>query len=395
MGGKIVLNLAARFWMIAVLIGMSSGALAGRGTLLGTAKDEQGEFDPQPNPFVYRDSSYSAFRLEMRLSQPEPPGDWKISISSGGQKATYSRDSLPAADGTFMSPLLDPRNIIISVPPGAPSLLVSEKIGGRDFGRSLSIYSDDEKPFTALTEVIAQNGIEGASAGRFERAARGMVWIGMEDKVSTDFEGCSGFLVTKNLILTARHCLTSDTFGQGDLTPKSDLVVRVWLRDFTSSRDMAPTFDNVRVVWPTPDEARRSPSVDAALLRIPRDIGTDLPIKIFSGPVATGTKLQILEFPGRAALSVPTNLSNCYVIGSIPQLHLMEHECNTDSGSSGSPIFKSNLEEGAVAIQVQGWLQDPSEENRGVFVEEILHAVRSDDPDLYMQIKSEQEGIKW
>ena len=359
-----------------------------QGAALGQRQISTGDFPPQAQPYLLQNpADILPYRLELTLSGTPSSTTWEIRVESGGRKMVIDSSSLPAADGTFLTPQLEVAGATVIVPVGAPAIHVALKIVGRDFGRSLSVYPDNpgDPPFVAVAGIIAAGGHGAISGSRLERAARGMSWLGIEDKATGSFEGCTGFLVTPDLLMTARHCLSSSP----NADTASTRVARAWVRELSTSRELAPTFDRVEVVWSGESNDPSGNILDATLLRLPRLLQKDYVLKLSNSPSQKGQQLQILQFPGHAELSLAAN-NRCNVTAITPSFLL--HKCNTDPGSSGSPVFHADLQNGVVGVHIEGYMYDPTEESKAIPMDAILNAIKAARPALYNEIIQAQGG---
>lgn len=364
----------------------SIAAWAGATAVLGQIQGETGDFPPRAARYPLADVGGTPYRIVFSLSDVPTDKNWIVRVESGAQRLTVSDSSTPASDGTYLSPLLDPNGASIIVPVGAPKLRVNRTIRAVNFGHALSVYPDTPgKAFLSVAEVVRTRSPPRLNVPRLARAARGMGWMAIENVQTGTFEGCTVFLIGRSLMLTARHCFPA--------TISPDVHARVWLRDVVATRDAPPTADRVDVVWQT-SGASGPGSLDAVVLRMPRSVDADLVLKLAPADDIAAGDITILQFPGSQELSLAGN-SRCVIDRAPRGAAMAMHSCNSDGGSSGSPVLQSSMESGVIALHIAGFVNDPGDLSRAIPIAAVLQRIKDTDPSLHNEINAEQEIVKW
>lgn len=169
----------------------------------------------------------------------------------------------------------------------------------------------------------------------------GMLLVPIEGKM----QSCTGFAVTRDLLLTNWHCgPTLVPSGDGlkeipDLFWSNDMCRRV-LIDFSWDDDrISRDFECDAVV-------ERNQELDYALLRIaPVSASSALkPVRLATARPGSDSRVSIIHHPlaeqKRVSRECPLgpNLSRASWRGDIPATEF-EHLCDTEGGSSGAPVF--------------------------------------------------------
>jgi hypothetical protein len=371
--------------MMILALSTASAAGGNNRSPLGKAQLSVGDFPGRADQYLLDDqNSLFPYRLEFSLSGTATNQNWQIIISSETRSLTVNSTSVAAGDGTFLSPVLDVRGSSMAVSLGAPTVHVTERIVGKDFGRALSVYPDATggPEFLKVADAVAAGGTSQITADRLRRAAQGMGWLGIEDHRSGEFDGCTAFLIAGDLLLTAGHCIGADSVSQ------SSSVLRAWIRELTATRELAPTFDRVTVAWTGADAG-----LDALLLRLPFPAPKQYALKLDETPPTMGP-VQILQFPGQDELSIAAN-NGCKIRALVQSPALLMHTCNSERGSSGSPVLDASLTRGVLGLHVEGYTYDPSEESKAIPILVILENIKTSNPALYREIHDAQGELKW
>lgn len=179
---------------------------------------------------------------------------------------------------------------------------------------------------------------------------------------------CTGFLVAPSLLLTNHHCVnTMDTcFGT--------VVMFGYQRDANGHVMPTHQYDCLAIV-------KASKPHDYALLQLDGSPGTPDAWGVVkfnpSASLATGQALHLVQHPGGEPKRV--TLDDCNVTtlkapGSVPEVESdFGHKCDTESGSSGSPMFdKSHRVVGLHHFGFDKKLERWAWENRAVHIGPIL-----------------------
>jgi hypothetical protein len=403
---RVVLRLVAGGFLACAL---SSPALAaGNHAVVGTFDETTNDFPPRADP--WRISEPAEYRLKMKIGAGAADPNWKITLTTPAgpgnivtRTETIDSHSMPATDGTFLSQALGPGTIEIRVPIGAPELLQVEKISSQYFGRSLSIYSPNSvQAFETVTDVISSGGRAPLTATALARAARAMVWLGIEDQPGGQWMSCTGFLITRQLVLTARHCVFPDASQMtlADAASQKPYVVRAWVRELTPTRDLAPTFDNVQVAWQDQKANLFDPPLDAVILQLPSNpaIPVSFTLKLANVPAKATMPLQLLQFTGTDGINLEDTLMisvNTPCLAAKIEPELLFHKCNSADGSSGSPVLDDKMLRGVFAVHSNGYAAgNANSGNVAVLVSRVLAEIHLQKPSLYQTILTEQGEIQ-
>lgn len=189
---------------------------------------------------------------------------------------------------------------------------------------------------------------------------------------------CTGFLLTKNLILTNQHCIQNETEARSTVVefkyenpspkPKQFHVQRLETSDI---------------------------ALDYALLRTDLYPGNDFGfVEIDSAQALTeDMDLVIIQHPAglpKMAAVKDCNVDGIVKIGVIRNGTDFGHICDTLGGSSGSPIF-SSISRKVVGLHHLGFregIDDPI--NQGVYIAQVLADIRVRKPEIYREILDAQ-----
>ncbi len=153
--------------------------------------------------------------------------------------------------------------------------------------------------------------------------------------------GCTAFLASPDLIITAGHCVKD----------KYDCKKQTWVLDYDSSMDFVPPKSTVTfakdktysckelVAWSLNDK------LDYALIRLDREITDRAPLKIRrEGKTGSSEVLMVLGHP----LGLPKMLASNISIRDNTLAYIFKTNADTFSGNSGSPVIgmSSGLVEG-------------------------------------------------
>ena len=368
------------------------GSRVGKITLDGAGL----EILPVTLPEKRQHQSEIEFRLRVRLLARPAEENWSLEIGSQGRVMKLNQNSVPAADGSFLTPVLNPDDYYFYVPAGAPgfkilntlyvdsraSVLSTIDTGSRNSIANFSKVSDVEDG-----TIPYQLGNPEARAN-LTRVARAMIWFAIEDDVNNEQSACTGFLITTTLALTNDHCVrptTSNKAGQIGL-------IRAWLRDRSRQRKEAPTVQRVQVEYlskipeKNPDER-----LDFSVLRLPELVPSDVPLKLAREVPINHQLLAVLQFPKNEPLVVNHD-ADCSVWGQ--GIDYLVHGCDTDYGSSGSPVIDRALNRGVYALHFLGHENDETMGNRALPIPALLAEVRKNNEILYQEIYEFQEALK-
>lgn len=156
---------------------------------------------------------------------------------------------------------------------------------------------------------------------------------------------CSGFLVGKDLLVTAGHCIRS----------KRDCDASAWVFDFaveTSDDDArkVPTTSVYKCSEIISQSLDRSTQDDFALIRLEKAVDDREPLTVRrEDKVATGTKLVVIGHP----TGLPSKIAAGAIVRDNSNDYFFQSNLDTFGGNSGSAVF--DAETGTVeGILVRG-----------------------------------------
>lgn len=146
---------------------------------------------------------------------------------------------------------------------------------------------------------------------------------------------CSGFLVGKDLLVTAGHCIRS----------QSDCANSQWVFDYNMSHagdrtENIPTENIYSCEKIIAQDLSRSDNNDYALIKLKREVTDRAPLTVRTeGKVATGTKIVVIGHP----TGLPSKISagdDTIVRGNDNSVYFVAN-LDTFGGNSGSAVFDS------------------------------------------------------
>lgn len=144
---------------------------------------------------------------------------------------------------------------------------------------------------------------------------------------------CSGFLVAKDLLVTAGHCITSMSACNNS----------AWVFDFaveTSDDDArsVPTSSVYKCVEIIEQSLDRGTKDDFALIRLERAVDDREPLTVRKADkVATGTKLVVIGHP----TGLPSKIAAGAIVRDNSNDYFFQSNLDTFGGNSGSAVFDS------------------------------------------------------
>lgn len=154
---------------------------------------------------------------------------------------------------------------------------------------------------------------------------------------------CSGALVGKDLVITAGHCITSESSCKS-----TKLVFGFAIKDGAGS---TPSKVNASEVYSCKQIVRRvqSGGTDYAVIKIDREVENHKPLKVYRGEVlSAGTGLTVIGHPSGLA----TKVASGGKIRSSNDIYYVT-DLDTYGGNSGSAVFNSETKE-IMGILVRG-----------------------------------------
>jgi V8-like Glu-specific endopeptidase len=287
----------------------------------------------------------------------------------------------------------------------------------------------------------------------FRAAINGAAAIGfvrfIASTTTNSLSACTGFFVSKDLLLTNRHCACPASKHQficpniklfQEIAPGENLGEfdqldekyqaknwKLWSRIDVRTQASAPTFQSVNPAFlgarPVLQAQNGHHPLDYALFRVnvAERPGLEMkPVKLSAAKVASGDLLAIPQYPGNYPYVINYD-RNCRVLGDEQSnrglsYEYVPHGCDTAGGSSGSPVFKRDMslvvglhsccERGDEEDRIRprggqqpqpadndiGDVTDASANNRLVMMHSILCDIRKRNHDLFVEISNAQWG---
>lgn len=336
---------------------------------------------------VYKRGGRIRFRL--RLVGSGKGEEWRVEVTSQYGKILVTAQNRAEFGETFLSPQLDGQRSTICVSSDAPYLEAIAVIKGELGSRVLSVVGpDNEGPnFDPISDY--ESGRKRMEVGGDDRTdelltlTRGVAWLGIEQ--DRQHLGCTGWFATPTLMITNSHCAEPNA---------SRAIVRVWVRrgrdvDFgAKDRFDAPTFQTADVVF---SGAERK--LDYALLRTPSAVPESHVLQIHAIGRPGPMHLILPQFPHSGPLVVNSD-TDCTTVGASRTRPRLEHGCDSDRGSSGSPVIDRELRHGVVALHFWGHDGDQSKGNRAIPMRSIVADLEANAATLWAEIDESQRKLR-
>jgi V8-like Glu-specific endopeptidase len=322
-----------------------------------------------------------------------------LTPSENSATVIYNQNSHPGKDNYFLTPELK-KGATIQLINGEVNL--DRKLLFENSwlpSRALSIFSrSDENGLPNFIDYDAYINIQ-TDPEKKQRAiqiGQAMVYLvniengdskneEIERNTSVGVSSCTGFLVSKNIVVTNRHCVMS---CERDGAVSS---IMLWPRSEQTSSSQAPLIEDPVILNETQllDKFKK---IDVAFLKIPDGkIKNGLSLSFAKETPKENNRLTIFQYPndekgiGISSLQVNEDIE-CIIEGvrydpSNYQDGTLKHRCDTAGSSSGSPIFNYQLTE-LVAIHNIGSDIKNSGYNEGIPVETINQLISSYYPSL-------------
>jgi hypothetical protein len=255
-----------------------------------------------------------ALTLRLHFTVRQAGQDWRLQVKGQGTSSWSIADDEAAAGG-FWSDELPGSRVEITIESTAPGntleLVIDKVVIGRSKITPVSIVGPNQlspigrqdAPIVALGRSVARLRFVADGGGSFV---------------------CTGFLITRDLMMTNQHCLATATETESALVDfdfDSATAQRTTLRlKELLATDVPLDFSIVRLAAP----------VD----RAPLELSTTRP--------ADGAQLLIIQHPAGEPKQV--SIADCVVVGPVVPGRDgspvdFGHGCDTKGGSSGSPVF--------------------------------------------------------
>ena len=306
-----------------------------------------------------------AVRIHVVVRQGRPAGDWKIVVRnlSGAEVESLAGDSPQVASGELWTREVSGRGATIELHSNA---------GAQGLEIAIDRYAHRIVAATehAITGLDQRRSIEDASA-EVKRLGQAIARLTF---MSDQFQfNCTGFLVTRTLMLTNEHCLA---------TPSEALSAIV---EFGyDSQDATPQTLRVKKL-----EATSAP-LDYSLVRLteaaPAELGV---LALGTTAAAEDQELTIIQHPAGEPKQI--SIDDCRVKGpSRPGTGGgttdFGHLCDTLGGSSGSPVL---ARQGGRVLGLHHWgfsASSPNPVNQAVHIGQVLSDLKTRVPSLHAEI---------
>jgi V8-like Glu-specific endopeptidase len=158
----------------------------------------------------------------------------------------------------------------------------------------------------------------------------GHLYLRLPDGQTTPW--CTGLAVSRNVVLTARHCVYNE---QGEYYPEKGMLFVL--------HQVYPAGGEVYQLDLPPIETGKE-NLDFVLLNSKTAFVGQLKIPTVGGDVEPGAKLYIYHYPGESLLTLTENKCNAAeALEGVSQPDFLNHTCTVESGSSGAPILDDDF----------------------------------------------------
>lgn len=370
----------------------------------------------------------SDFRVSLWVKDDAKNSNWWIELKTKKSKIKFKFNAEDLKQASYLlSPTVTDNLIEVRGSAGAPTIQIISVIQGRLVAELKSYIGPKKKPprYCAVQDVLKKDPSilqECLSLGQHEltflnKAKDAMVWLLIENPKRRT-AGCTGFFISPELILTNRHCISDRKkplpkhfchYSPG----KKPTMIRAWRVGYKNVRHNSPDYQCLSLV--ASSEVRDSRKYDFAILRIPKNsmqpashlpldvsISSDLNTKkLLNNQISDnkstrlkrreGTRLALLQYPGVSPLTI--NLDETC---SVWQLSLtktfLRHGCDSESGSSGSPVISWHNQKAVIGLHFYGYKNEICNKetkcsgNGSLPIEALLLYLKKKSPETYKEI---------
>lgn len=183
---------------------------------------------------------------------------------------------------------------------------------------------------------------------------------------------CSGVFLTTKHFVTNHHCINDNTKLED---------VRIWLDYVTNA-----TVKRVKITKLLISDK----NLDFSILELENPVSTS-EVAVFDLSPINKVDLIVIQHPNGERKKITIDGCKVDKIEVEDRKTDFFHLCDTDGGSSGSPVMKLN---GAVIGLHHFGMEKPTPRNLAVKFQEIIKKIQVCNPDLYKQIVAENATLK-
>ena len=190
------------------------------------------------------------------------------------------------------------------------------------------------------------------------------------------YETCTGFFITEDTIITNEHCIASQEVADSAQIDLDANLVNSQCAPDVQDGDRCRAVLNPKFLWSDHD-------LDFSLLSLSDVKREALPLAP-TAPMDSGASLLVVQHPGGEIKQISDGCSVIGLDGVEPNTDF-SHNCNTDGGSSGSPVLDPTKRV-VLGLHHEGYLQCMLP-NQAVKIRAIIEAIRSRDQVLASKMK--------
>ncbi len=310
-----------------------------------------------------------SMRIHFQIEQPTLTGTWEIRILNAQGKIASKHTSLNIDSKDFWSHEISGNNATVELFTNSVENPDKLKIKIVEIASMVaSITPQSITPPNQLESILNQSNnmkLLGKSVARLRFiASNGKAYV------------CSAFLVSKDLLMTNNHCINTES------------EMRSCLVDFDFDASSSPTTDRrLRELVIT------NQALDFSLVRLTNAVDTERSfLKLANRPQTARQTLIIIQHPGGKPKFI--SRTDCSVVapqvkGVTEQLTDFNHTCDTEGGSSGSPVLDNAADFNVVGLHHLGFLLGGSGDtyvNRAVRISLILEYIKKEKPILLPEL---------
>lgn len=318
------------------------------------------------------ESDAEALRVHVAVVEAPAEASWTVVLRKKEDGDIVWRGKSEAGASGFWTDEVETSSLLVevySVDPDSPLRLKIDKIAAK-------------KPTTIPLSIFGRNDLQSirgqdqwlVNAG--DAVAR-IRFVGDDGRSYV----CTGFLVTAELMLTNQHCIASDAEMRSalidfDFNSPAALLRPVLLRELSVSDD-ALDYSVIRLRQPLQRSALR--------LALDSQLGEHQLLAIVQHPAGRPKEVSVRD----------CRVQKARVQGSDDQAGDTDfsHECDTEGGSSGSPVLDRN-DHRVVGLHHLGFRTTSAlQVNRAVHIGLVLEDIQRKKQDVFAEITQAQTGL--